>query len=62
MVARIVFKNKSGWRTGKHVWFRGTKESLEAYAKREAKGREYAIQELKPENIPPHYEKHIYDV
>ena len=59
MVARIVYKMKKGWRTGKQVYFEGEPEKLEAYAKRVARGREFQIQELKPENIPEHYEGHI---
>ena len=55
MKARIVYKNKSGWKIGKHGYVKGTLEALTEYATKEARGREFQIQEIKAENIPSHW-------
>ena len=61
-VARIIYHNKTGWKTGKHTFVRGTASDLKAYAVKEARGREFEIQPLMPENIPPHFEPYIFDI
>lgn len=43
--ARIVYKTKSGWRTGKHVYYcSSSRDEMEEFAKKNAKGREYRVQ------------------
>ena len=42
--ARIVYKNGNGWKTGKHVYYCAERlDSLVGYAKKCAKGREWAV-------------------
>lgn len=60
MVARVVFKSKSGWKVGKHTYLRGTMDQIKEYAIKEARGREFSIQELS--EYPAHYEAFIYDL
>lgn len=62
MVARIVYKNKTGWKTGKSVYYEGSLAELETHAKKEARGRDYRIQPLQPENIVPQIMPYIAKV
>ena len=50
MVARIIFRNKNDWSTGKHAFHKAdTFDAFDAWAKRKAKGREYRIQIMSDE-------------
>ena len=48
-ICRIVFKNKNGWNGG--YYSADTREELEAWAEKKAKGREYAVQDVEDTNL-----------
>ena len=60
-VARIVFKNKSGWSTGKHAFHKGTEKALNEWAIKKARGREFQVQILDEENAL-HFWNHAVEV
>ena len=62
MIARVIYKNKSGWKTGKHTFVKGTEEQINAYAIKESRGREFKIQPIELDNIPSHWKSHIKEV
>ena len=51
--ARIVYRNKEGWRTGKYVYYAAEElQTIENFAKKTARGREYRVQtDYTPEQI-----------
>lgn len=51
VVARLVYKNKAGWRTQKHAFCKADSvEKLQAYAEKQARGREFQVQVCDEEN------------
>ena len=60
-VARIVFKNKNGWSTGKHAFHKGTEKALNEWAIKNARGREFQVQILDEENAL-HFWNHAVEV
>ena len=56
--ARIVYKRKSGWRTGKHVYYKAENyETFVRHAEKNARGCEYAIQT----DIPEEHKQRMMD-
>ena len=50
MIARVIFKNKSGWNTCGPAFRKAeTEEQFKIWAEKKAKGREYVIQIMSEE-------------